>query len=500
VTLCKAQLVEISSDATAHEVGDPVDVQFNPATLRLRMNNSIGDGRSRGLQRRQYMGQSSTVVSMELIFDTSDDGSSVRKQTEIVEKFVLPKTAGREAPPKLRFQWGVFVFEGVVEEVSIDLEYFAPNGTPLRAKVSLSIKEQDSRFQFPPAAQAYEPVSPATRAQSAQPPADGTGGGSQTGAAGANVVRALAGESAPELAARVGLDPTAWRGLGVDLSGGLELSAGAEVSFTAGASVGAGLGLNAGINAGMGMSLEASFGLGAAATVSVGGGAGVMPPRLSPAAPSPFGPVAGADARHAAGLALSAAGGVRAALEAVAVSRTQAASATARAGFAPILPQDPLAATGAGRPSPTRSPEAPSPFRAGAVSGPVRPAEPPEQPRTPLTESGLPSPAQQARAKPAPVGPWADGRATTFGYGVPLRATVPVAARRTRSIVHTPYAGAEGLGEMPPVRDNPTVPPWEQLPRAGSGADRENGSHGPTAAQPSGPRPAPCPCGSGGRR
>jgi hypothetical protein len=444
-TLCKAQLQEIRSDESAKALGPPVDVQFNPATLRLRMNNSVGDGRSRGLQRRQYMGQSSTVLSLELIFDTSDDGNSVREKTAIVEKFVLPRGKGREAPPKLRFHWGVFVFDGVVEDVSIDLEYFAPNGTPLRAKVSLSIKEQNPAFQFPKASQAYD----------------------SPNVPGANVVRALAGESAPELAARVGLDPTAWRGLGVDLSGGLELRAGAEASFTVGANASAGLGLNAGINAGMGMSLEASVGLETATALPVGRGGGVTT----------------VDRGHAAGLAVSAAGGVRAALESVAVSKTEAAREAARAGFTPTLAQDPLETTGPSRPS----------------LGPARPAERPEQPLTPLAESGLPSIAQQAHAKPAPVGPWADRRAITFGYGVPLRAIVPVSARRTRSMVHTPYAGAEGLSEMPPIRDNPTIPSWEQLPREGSGADRENGSPGQTAAYPSGRRPAPCPCGSGGR-
>jgi hypothetical protein len=477
-TLSKAYLQEISSDENPRELGPEVAVQFNPATLRLRMNNSIGDGRSRGLQRRQYMGQSSTVLSMELIFDTSDDGSSVRKKTEIVEKFVLPRSTGREAPPKLRFHWGVFVFEGLVEEVSIDLEYFAPNGTPLRAKVSLSIKEQDARFQFPKDAQAYGAVTPEKRWGSPRLPGSSAGGGGQTGAAGTNVVRALAGESAPELAARLGLDPAAWRGLGVDLSGGLELKAGAEVSFTAGASAGAGLGLKTGINAGMGVSLEASLGLETAAALPAGREDGA----------------AAADRGRAAGLAISAAGGVRAALESVAVSKTEAACETARAEFASTPVQDPLAAAPS-RPSPgsVRPGEWGSQPRNYAAGDPG-----PEQPQTPLTESGLPSPAQQASAKPAPVGPWADRRATTFGYGVPLRATIPVAARRTRSVVHTPYASAEGLSEMPRVRDNPTVPSWEQLPREGSGGDRENGSRG-SAASPSGPRPGPCPCGSGGR-
>ena len=38
--------------------------------------------------------------------------------------------------------------DGVVDSLTIDLDHFAANGTPLRAKVSLAIKEQNRKFQL----------------------------------------------------------------------------------------------------------------------------------------------------------------------------------------------------------------------------------------------------------------------------------------------------------------------------------------------------------------
>ncbi|MCO6455122.1 MAG: hypothetical protein J5I93_07465, partial [Pirellulaceae bacterium] len=151
-TLEKARLQEITSDRAARPIGDPVEVQFNPTSLRLRLSNSNEGGRSRGRQTRQHMGASSTTLSMDLIFDTADEGQtqqprSVHEKTALVEKFVLPKENG-DAPPKLRFQWGNLLLDGVVESLDIEFDHFAASGVPLRAKVGLSIKGQDPKYEF----------------------------------------------------------------------------------------------------------------------------------------------------------------------------------------------------------------------------------------------------------------------------------------------------------------------------------------------------------------
>src|SRR5258708_7307240 len=117
--LQKAKLTELSPAARPQAVGSPIEVQFNPTSLRLQMQNSIDVGRTRGRQVEQYNGTSSTTLSCDLIFDTADEGTTgspvnVRDKTARVRKYLLPREGSTAAPPRVRFQWGAFIFEGVM--------------------------------------------------------------------------------------------------------------------------------------------------------------------------------------------------------------------------------------------------------------------------------------------------------------------------------------------------------------------------------------------------
>src|SRR5438067_76602 len=150
----KARLSEVDSDRNKVP-GTAVDVQFNPTTLKLQLANHISDGDTRGNQVRQYTGTCSTTLSLDLVFDTADEGTtdaprSVRERTAAVERFVLPagKPGEKQVPPRVRFQWAELIIDGVIDSITIDLDHFAANGTPLRAKVAVSIKEQDASYQL----------------------------------------------------------------------------------------------------------------------------------------------------------------------------------------------------------------------------------------------------------------------------------------------------------------------------------------------------------------
>jgi hypothetical protein len=432
--LQKATLTEITPDEKATSVGQPVPVQFNPATMKLTISNSTEGGQSRGRQTRQYLGSSSTTLALELVFDTADEGStdqprSVRERTAIVESFVLPKSQGKDkqAPPKLRFQWGPFVLDGVVDSITIDIDHFAADGTPLRAKVGLTLKEQDPKYQF-------GATGPGANQQSAptpdQPPAGLPGSGSVPATQSAP---AIGGETAADFAARVGLDPSAWRGLDIGASASLSLDAGLEVGFSADLSVSAGLGVTAGFEAGVSASLEASVGLDVSASVGL-------------SASASFG------ASVSAGFAVSAAGGVSAAIAQVqSANATMVVQQTAQA-FNQSLP------AGAG--------PAVQASTAAAVARPAPPQlGPPPQSRTPLGQTGLPSPSQQAAAPPAPPLPRADSRATSFGFGVPLRSQTGSAATQRANLT---VGGATLKNQVrsgdPPITSDPWIPPWVALP------------------------------------
>lgn len=243
----KAELTELN--AQNQTVGEPVAVQFNPATLRIQFSNRSSTGGGAGAPARQRAGEGSTTVSFDLHFDTADEGSagaplSVLHKTAQVERFVRPRgtAPGDEAPPRVQFEWGGIKVQGVMESCSLDLELFAEDGTPLRARCGVQIKGQDPSYTLAPSgAGASGPSLP--------------GGGLGPAAAGAlaaaaqglpglpglptlpdigQALRALSGESLPQLAARAGQDPKAWRQL--SSPGGAnpqQLPAGQEVGVPA---------------------------------------------------------------------------------------------------------------------------------------------------------------------------------------------------------------------------------------------------------------------------
>jgi contractile injection system tube protein len=247
--LVKAQLCELEGNESGREVpGTQVDVQFNPTSLRVSINNRTAGGQQAGSQARQRPGTGEIQVSFDLVFDTADEGTTdapvpVTRKTQMVEKFVRPRgsSPAQQTPPRVQFRWGSFLVQGVMESANSDLDLFAADGTPLRAKVSVSIKGQDPSYRYqpssgaPPAAAAASPSGGAGAGSFAAPgPLDPPPGapGTQGGAgAPAKVAQAMPGESLQQLAARNGLDPAAWRALASGIGNPLALAAGAEVAL-----------------------------------------------------------------------------------------------------------------------------------------------------------------------------------------------------------------------------------------------------------------------------
>ncbi|HLT34679.1 MAG TPA: hypothetical protein VK034_00305 [Enhygromyxa sp.] len=454
----KATLCELDnrrgreSRTSPREVGDPIPVQFNPSTLKLVLKNVHDRGENEGRQVRQFMGKSSDTYTLELHFDSADEGRddgegnfepiSVREKTQLVERFLKP---GRRnaTPPRLRFHWGDFIIDGVLDSLDLQFDHFAANGLPLRAKATLTLKQQDSSYEVLPESET-EAGNSDTR------PTDSAGGQpGQGGAGGPNEATAQGGETPAELAARLGLDPLAWRGLDIDLDlsleagVGLSLAAGVSVGFDASLGVSAGLGVHVGFEADVSASLEASFGL------SVEGSAS-----LSAGATASFSAAAGAraSAEVGAGFRLSAAGGVEAAIEATASIAAAAAAASASAAFS--------------------STDQPRATLAPTPSGPSRPS----QARKPLArvEHRLGARVEHEVAPPLPR---VDPRAVSYGRGVPLNQRV-----RTRADGR-PHERKPTV--EPPLAAHPSQAPWVALPvvdRGRRAADVEQDRRRPSSS------------------
>jgi len=157
--LLKAELREISWDQQqqVQETGKVVPVQFNPETLKVSFSNQSAGGDQRGGSAIQFVGAGNTKLSFDLWFDATvpqPDGSTVddvRELTKEVVYFITPKESGEKdkfIPPGVRFLWGTFLFEGIVDSINENLEFFSEEAKPLRASISLGLSQQEIQFKF----------------------------------------------------------------------------------------------------------------------------------------------------------------------------------------------------------------------------------------------------------------------------------------------------------------------------------------------------------------
>ncbi|MFK0252416.1 hypothetical protein [Streptomyces sp. NPDC090445] len=445
------------------EAGSPLEVQFNPTTLRISRNNNVDrGGATTRTQKAQHPAQEGSTLTFDLEFDTAEQGGAggyvdVRQWTALVRQFVEPPAASpADAPPPVRFVWGTLRYDGIVTQVNEELDHFAPDGTPLRAKVALTIVEQNFAYQA-------NAKGPGARDAGAATEAGDQGAGAVPGTAGTSrprqVVQAHGGESAQQLMSRVGLDPAAWRGAMSGLDSPLGLAAGAGVVLGAEAEAGlaasAGISLSAGYAGGAAATSTAGLAaaLGITAGAASGAAAGGAPAGAAPGGPAAQGglrvpgggpgapggpadaPPGGPDTAARAGFVLSAGGGIAAAAQAVTAAAAGLATARARSSF-----------------------EVPA-------AGPVpRPGGPPRY------------------GPDRPDGP--DPRSTTYGRGIPLRARAdPGTLAEVRAGGGRSLADRARREEVP--APDPGAAPWERLPpdppgRAAADCEQRGRDAGPT--------------------
>lgn len=267
--------------------GTALPVHFNPASLVYTVENSVAQ-QSGGPKKVQYVAQFSGKLTMDLQFDTTDTGADVRTYTNQVALFMQASgnasaaasnsappsanggtpSAPPKAPPVLQFQWGTYVFQGIMDSFKETIDFFSADGVALRALVSIGLSRQDQVFD--------------EGANLSGPTNSGS------------LVPSSSGDSALSMATRGG-DPSAARQLGTDngleslrFTGGAALQIGAGVqlnppaafvtapsaSVSAGLSLGISVGVSAGASGGGQISgLGATFGATASAGVPATAGA-----------------------------------------------------------------------------------------------------------------------------------------------------------------------------------------------------------------------------------
>jgi hypothetical protein len=259
-----------------------LQVMFNPASLTYTIANQM---KEEGKDKKQHVAKSTAKLAMDLIFDTTDSGKDVREVTTLLAKLMGPtdkKSNSPYLPQVVALDWGSFRFKGMVEQFKETIDFFAPEGVPLRSTVNISLSNQEKVFEDDtekadathiPQEQALVAVG---EGQDVGDIAKQTGGDARTTAADNGIENLrMPGTGVLAISASVQLSPpTAFASGGASLSagGGLGLSAGAGIGLSAGAGIGLSAGGGIGLSAGAGISASAgvSFGASASAGVSVG--------------------------------------------------------------------------------------------------------------------------------------------------------------------------------------------------------------------------------------
>ena len=120
-----------------------IPLHFNPSEYKLKKENTFAELPTPGLESPplQYLRGAARVLSMDLLVDTSDSLKNVR--VEYVEKLqgLMKKNEKLHAPPVVDFVWGEQVFRGVLQSLEVTYVLFNLDGTPLRARLAVVLKE-----------------------------------------------------------------------------------------------------------------------------------------------------------------------------------------------------------------------------------------------------------------------------------------------------------------------------------------------------------------------
>jgi hypothetical protein len=171
VQVAKAEIRALKPDGAETSPKHRVQVQFNPESLKVSYANQVTQPDNGNQPRKknardqkstsaiQFVGKGTTKLSVTLWFDVTGElpeakhnETDVRQLTKDVAFFITPKPADDDPkkfiPPGVRFLWGSFKFDGIMESMEESLEYFSAEGKPLRASVTINLTQQEIQFAF----------------------------------------------------------------------------------------------------------------------------------------------------------------------------------------------------------------------------------------------------------------------------------------------------------------------------------------------------------------
>jgi len=132
---------------TAFE-GQPYSVMINPDTLKWQRNIEYNEQQTpdSSSASQKYKCTSSDKLNFDIVIDCTGvvDSKRVNMVTEInsLEKIVYTYNGDIHRPNYVKVQWGSsLTFKGVLDSFDISYTLFKPDGSPLRAKISLGFSQ-----------------------------------------------------------------------------------------------------------------------------------------------------------------------------------------------------------------------------------------------------------------------------------------------------------------------------------------------------------------------
>ena len=144
VSIAGQGLVKAHLEILVPTVDDPViPLRFNPTEYQVQKTNTFAEIAIPGLESPpiQFIRGASEKLTADLLVDTSDTLEDVRAKYVDKLRALMHIDPELHAPPIVRFTWDTQVFKGVIESLNITYVLFTPDGIPLRAKLSVVLKE-----------------------------------------------------------------------------------------------------------------------------------------------------------------------------------------------------------------------------------------------------------------------------------------------------------------------------------------------------------------------
>jgi hypothetical protein len=125
--------------------GDVVEADVNPTEIIVDRVVLWQHQVHKGPADLEFLQREAAEMMFELVFDGVESSQSVQPRIDKLTRF-SSADVNLQRPPKLRVSWGtagggIPSFEAVIESFSTRYLIFGVNGIPLRAKVSLKLKE-----------------------------------------------------------------------------------------------------------------------------------------------------------------------------------------------------------------------------------------------------------------------------------------------------------------------------------------------------------------------